>query len=67
MRTNLRVFRVQRKMRQKEFAEILGVSQAVYSNIELGKSNAKLGFWDNLRNTFDVPEEEMWKLMKEDE
>ena len=67
MRTNLKVFRVSNHMTQEEIAKKLGVSRAVFSNIERGHSDASGDFWDKLQNVFSVPDEEMWALQKKDE
>ena len=66
MRTNLKVFRVGKKLSQEKFAKKCNVSRAVYSNIERGKTNPSLDFWNNLQREFDVPDEQMYPLMKLD-
>lgn len=66
MRLNLKVFRVSKNMTQGEFADRVGVDRATYSNIELGKRSGKTEFWNNLQKEFDVPDSEMYGLMKID-
>lgn len=66
MRTNLKVFRIKRHMSQQEFADELGYVRATYSAIECGKRNGRKSFWNELQKTFDVSDEEMWKLMQND-
>lgn len=66
-RTNLRVFRVKHKLSQNEIAEKLGCVRSTYTAIENGKRNGKQNFWSTLQKTFDVPEVDMWELMKIDE
>lgn len=67
MRTELKVFRTRHKMTQYEFADKLGVNRANYSMIEQGKRNGTITFWNKLQATFDIPENDMWSLMKNEE
>lgn len=66
-RTNLRVFRIAHKLRQTDIAYDLGVSRATYSFIERGERSGNAEFWQRLQRTYNVPDEEMYKLMKVDE
>lgn len=66
MRTNLKVLRVSRRMNQAELAELIGVSRATYSNVERGKRNGSIEFWSTLKNTFDIADSDMWRLMRKD-
>jgi transcriptional regulator with XRE-family HTH domain len=61
------VFRTARKLRQTDIAYDLGVSRATYSFIERGVRNGKAEFWDRLQRTYNVADEDMYKLMKLDE
>lgn len=67
MRTALKVFRVRNNMTQDDFAEKLGISRGCYSLIEQGKRNGTLEFWNKFYKTFNVPANEMWDLLKNDE
>ena len=67
MRLNLKVFRVSKKMKQSDIAEKLGISSAAYSLIELGKRDGTITFWNKLKETFNIPGNEMWSLMKKEE
>ena len=67
MRLNLKLLRVQNNLTQEEFAEKVGVSRGVYSNIENSKVNGTMIFWDNVQKAFEVPDEKMYSLMKDDE
>lgn len=64
MRTNLKLFRVKKRMSQDEFADAIGCSRATYSSIESGKRDGRLAFWNDLQQTFSIPDEEMWALIR---
>lgn len=66
-RTNLKLFRVKLKMSQEEFANKIGYQRATYSAIESGKRSGRQQFWRDLQKAFNIPEAEMWELMKQDE
>lgn len=66
MRKNLKVFRVQQLMTQAEFAHKLGCSRATYSAIENGMREGRKTFWKKLQTAFDVPDENMWALQKDE-
>lgn len=67
MRINLKVFRVKHNMTQGEFADKLEVNRANYSMIEQGKRNGTIAFWNKLKTTFNIPDNEMWSLMQNKE
>lgn len=67
MRTNLKVFRTARKLRQTDIAYELGVSRATYSFIERGVRSGSAEFWQKLQREYNVPDEQMYSLMKLDE
>ena len=48
-------------------AEKIGVSRATYGYVENGNRSGNAEFWGNLQKAFDVPDEDMYKLMKLDE
>lgn len=64
MRTELKVFRVKQNMTQEEFAEKIGFSRSQYALIEQGNRNGTIDFWDKLKSTFNIPDSDMWNLMK---
>lgn len=66
MRLNLKVFRTKQKLTQTEMGEKIGVSRQVYANVENGRNAGSTEFWDGLQQAFDVPDEEMYNLMKLD-
>lgn len=67
MRTNLKVFRIRRKLSQAEIAEKIGCRRSTYTAIENGQRNGRLSFWTALQAAFDVPDTEIGGLMKIDE
>lgn len=66
-RTNLKLFRVKHKMSQEQIAEKIGCTRATYSSIESGKRTGRQAFWLDLQKAFDIPDADLWGLMKPDE
>lgn len=66
-RTALKVFRVQQKMTQAEFAEKVGYSRSQYALIEQGNRKGTQDFWNKLQTAFNIPDAEVWALTKIDE
>lgn len=66
MRTELKVFRIRRKLSQTQIAAEVGVSRQVYANIEKGRNGGSTEFWSNLQRAFDIRDEDMYSLMKLD-
>lgn len=64
MRTNLKLFRVKKNLSQDEFADAIGCTRATYSSIESGKRDGRLTFWNDVQTAFNVPDSEMWALLK---
>ena len=64
MRTNLKVFRVKQHLSQEEMAEKIGFSRGAYTAIESGKRDGRQSFWEALQKAFDIPDEQMWALKK---
>lgn len=67
MRTALKQFRIGVHLTQVEFAKKCGCGRANYSFIERGERSGSAQFWANLQKTFNVPDEQMYRLMKLDE
>lgn len=67
MRTNLKLFRVKKKMSQDEFADRIGCTRATYSSIESGKRDGRLAFWNDLQSAFKISDADMWALLRNDE
>lgn len=63
-RINLKLFRVKRDLTQEEFADRTGVERGTYAAIENGTRNGTYAFWNQLQTAFDIPDSEMWGLMK---
>lgn len=63
-RTNLKLLRVSQKMTQQEFADKIGVKRSTYSLIETGERSGKPQFWAQVQKTFNIPDSEMFGLMK---
>lgn len=66
-RTNLKLFRVKHKLSQEEMAKEIGCSRGCYAGIECGKRTGRKEFWIKLQKAFDVPDSDLWGLMKTDE
>lgn len=67
LRTNLKIFRVKHRLSQEEMAKKLGYSRATYAAIESGKRAGKQVFWIDFQEAFNVPDEELWGYMKNEE
>ena len=67
MRTNLKIFRVKKNLSQDEFAENINCTRATYSSIESGKRDGRLAFWNDLQQAYNVPDSDMWALMRNDD
>ena len=66
-RLNLRILRVRNNLTQEEMAKITGVNRMTYVFIENGERMGKMQFWLMLQKKFDIPDEEMFVLMKTEE
>lgn len=66
MRTNLKIFRIKQHLSQFEISEKLGCSRATYAAIENGARCGRQSFWKELQKTFQLPDSDMWDLMKND-
>lgn len=51
-------------MTQQEFADKIGVKRSTYSLIETGERSGKPQFWAQVQKTFNIPDSEMFGLMK---
>lgn len=67
MRKNLKLFRANKFLSQQEMADRIGVTRSTYSSIESGKREGRKTFWKFLQVAFNIPDEEMYGLMKNDE
>ena len=64
MRTELKLLRVSKHLTQEQMAERVGKSREVYRKIENGITQGDVAFWAAVQNAFDIPDEQMYKLMK---
>lgn len=63
-RINLKMFRVGFDLTQEEFADRIGVERGTYTAIENGTRNGTHEFWNKLQTAFNVPDSNMWGLMR---
>lgn len=63
-RHNLYMFRCDKRLTQAEIADKIGVSRRGYANVENGKRGGTAEFWAAVQREFNVPDEEMYALMK---
>lgn len=49
---------------QIEAARELGIPISVYQRIEEGKLSGKIENWEKVQNVYEIPDEEMWKVIK---
>lgn len=66
MRTKLKLVRVAAHMSQEEAAEQLGCTRATYQAVEGGSRTGSQKFWRSVQETFEIPDANMWLLMKND-
>lgn len=67
VRENLKDFRLLKRMSQDEFAEAIGYSRQMYSQVESGLRDGTLEFWGAVQKRFDIPDSKMWALTKKEE
>lgn len=63
---NLRLFNLRKKknLTQVQAAQQAGIPINVYQRIEEGKNKGKIDTWDRIQEFYEVPDEEMWKVIK---
>ena len=64
MNIALKVKRVEKGLTQKEVSKQLGIVNTGYSLIETGKRSGKLEIWLAIQKLFEIPDEEMWGIIK---
>lgn len=65
-RMNLMLFRVGKKLSQQELADVIGVPRQTYAMVERGQRRGSDAMWAALKEKFDVPDADMWKLMQKE-
>lgn len=63
-RFNLYQFRVKKGLTQVQFAEKMGFSPCYYSLVENGIRDGSMQFWGELQKFYEVPDDQMYSLMK---
>ena len=66
-RKQLKLFRIERDMNQQAIASRLGFSRSQYALIERGARGGSIDFWENFQKEFNIPDADMWGLMKRNE
>lgn len=64
MRMNLKVLRVKNHLTQEQMADEIGVGRQTYAAVEQGKQRGGEYFWETVQSRFEVPDSEMWELMR---
>lgn len=67
MRTNLKLLRVKHHKTQAQMADHIGCGRCTYAHIENGTREGRDFFWKSLQKAFNIPDEDMWMLKKNDE
>lgn len=66
-RHNLYMFRCDKKLTQAEMGNFCGVSRSSYANIEQGRRDGTMKFWDNLQEVFNISDSDLRKLRKREQ
>lgn len=67
MRKNLKIFRATKLLSQEQMAATIGVTRSTYAAIENGDREGRKTFWRLLQCAFNIPDAEMYGLMKNEE
>lgn len=62
---SLKVFRARLGLTQEQMAQRMGWSRQYYAKTENGRSAGSITFWDRFQTAFNLPDEEMWSLVKD--
>lgn len=62
MVNKLKEYRIKNNLKQKDIAEILGITTSYYGMIEIGKRKVSLDIALRLSSYYKVPVEEIFKL-----
>lgn len=63
-RENLRHFRRSLGLSLEEAAEKIGCTRVHLNNIELGKTDGTLDFWEKFQKAFGIEDYDFWTLIK---
>jgi len=61
---SLKIFRARYGLTQADMAEKMGWSRQYYAKTENGRSLGSVSFWIKMQNAFEIPDREMWPLVK---
>jgi transcriptional regulator with XRE-family HTH domain len=63
---NLRLFNLRHEhgLTQIDAAKKMDIPIIVYQRIEQGKTSGRVETWDKVQKFYKVPDEEMWKIIK---
>lgn len=67
MRVKLKAFRIIQGLTQSEMANKLKLARITYSSIERGERDTSQKVWERLQKCFNIPDADMWGLMKKQE
>lgn len=59
----LKYYREKHQLTQKELAEKLGVTQGMYSLIEMQQQEGSIEFWRKFQKYFNIPNKSMWAII----
>ena len=63
-RENLRQFRRMLGLSLEEAAEKIGCTRVYLNNIELGKNDGTIEFWEKFQKAFGIEDYDFWTLIK---
>lgn len=66
-RNNLVAFRKSLGLTIDDVAAKLNCTRAYYNNIELGKNDGSIKFWDKFKDVFGVENYDIWNLLEKGE
>jgi transcriptional regulator with XRE-family HTH domain len=62
MRTKLKIFRISRRLNQRQMAARLGYARAYYGHVERGFQDGSAAFWERLQSAFRLTDDEVQEL-----
>lgn len=64
MRNGLKDYRKAQGLTQQGMADKIGVSRQTYNYVECGSRNGTMPFWYKLQRAFDIPDNKLGGLMR---